>query len=284
VNNSLHSGPSGLARQYSHFVTRLLAQLRITEQLSLVAIVLCFAACGSSVKVSVPEMPKMPPRSAPNDVLLAQVLNRAINPIGQIDYVKIENDTELTEYLRELAVTDPTASISRSASLAFWINAHNACMLDLLRMNWPLRGTFDISQYRGAPVYRIGGNTYSLVQIEHEVLTNQFKDPRAFFALYFGGISSPKLAPLPYAEATLSEQLDSAVTKFVADPRRAALDPRNHKLLLSHLFSDYSPELIQISGTVQAFVRTFATGKLAQYLGQHSNIDIDYLPYDWRQE
>jgi hypothetical protein len=229
-------------------------------------------------------MPKLSARSAPSDALLARVLNRAINPIGQIDYVRIESDTELTEYLREVAVTDPTASISRGAALAFWINAHNACMLDLLRMNWPLRGTFDISQYRGAIVYQIGGNTYSLLQIEHEVLTTQFKDPRAFFALYFGGISSPKLAPVPYTDATLSDQLDSAVTKFVADPRRVELDPRNHKLLLSHLFSDYSPELVQISGTVQAFVRTFATGKLAQYLGQHPNTEIDYLRYDWRQE
>ncbi len=238
--------------------------------------------CGPSVQVSIRAVPQRPPLSGPNDSLLEAVLHRSVDTSGHIDLSAIKGDTALTVYLSDVAVTKTDAFVSRSAQLAFWINAHNAAMLDLLRLNHPVHGLMDVSGMRTASVVIVGGETFSIDDIER-IMASQFREPRAYFVLFMGGRSSPKLLSETYKVENLSIQLDRAVQNFIADSTKNRVGKRPPALYLSDLFHTHADEFAKASGSLGAFLRAFASGSIAQFLSAHANPEINFVEYDWKQ-
>jgi hypothetical protein len=242
--------------------------------------VVLLASCGSIPKTSVSELPEGGPLSYPNDSLYAHVLERAILTGGALNFDALRSDTELTAYLRELALVRTEVFTSRQQQLAFWINAHNAYVLDLLRSNQPIRNVDDLSGYKVSHVLLIAGRRYSLSEIEDHMLTHDFREPRAFFALSDGSRSAPPFRTEPYFESHLSDQLDEQVEEFLADSTKNYLDSKNNTLMLSEIFRRYSDEFDQWVGGTARFVREFAPDAIAVWIDRHPNVKISYLRYD----
>jgi hypothetical protein len=240
-----------------------------------------FAGCGTSPKTSLTDIPEGPPLSAVDDSLYAAILERSMSPTGAISYTQLRGDTELTDYLGQVARIRLGAFNSRWQLLALWLNAHNAYALDYIRSNMPVRSIDDISGFRYAKLAIVAGERYSLDEIEHSILTHQFREPRAFFALFDGSKSGPKLLETPYSGDHLSEELDAQVRTFLADSTRNMLDKKTNTLYLSKIFQDYAPELEQAAGTLRAFVRSFASSELGEWMDSHSQMKIAYLSYDY---
>ena len=236
-------------------------------------------SCGSLPKTSISEFPEGPPLTHPNDSLYAHVLERYVHPDGVVNYAALASDTELTAYLRDIALVRLDVFLSRQQSLAFWINAHNAYVLDLLRMNQPVASIHDLSGFKSTHVLLIGGKRYSLSEVEDQVLTHDFREPRAFFALSDGAKSSPELRNEPYFESRLSDQLDEQVSEFLADSTKNYLDPKANKLYLSDVFRHYADELDHWVGMLR-FIREFAPDAIATWIDKHPNVAISYLRYD----
>ncbi len=251
----------------------------------LVCLTLFIASCGTVPKTTVLTVPEGPPIAEVNDSLYAQVLERAISPSGTIEYPELISDTDLSEYLHEIAKVQLDAFVSRAQQLAFWINVHNAYVLDLIRSNWnngATRSIDDIPGFRYANVIWVGGERYSLHGIEHEIIERQFREPRAFFALFDGSRSSPPLLRVPYTDQSLSDQLDAQLKGFLADSTKNYLDRRSNTLYLSRIFETYSNDLSEAAGgTVADFVRLFAPPKMAQWIARHHDVTISYLRYDY---
>jgi|GEM_PF-2286295 hypothetical protein len=245
------------------------------------------ASCGSVPKTSLPSIPEGPPIASVDDSLYARALERAITSSGTVSYTKLVSDSDLTAYLRQVAAVRTDAFTSRSELLAFWINVHNAYVLDIIRSNMgdqssPVRSIDDISGFRYAKVVLAGGDRYSLDDIEHSIIERQFREPRAFFALFDGTRSSPLLQRIPYAESTLSEELDRQLKTFLGDSTKNYLDRRTNTLYLSPIFETYANDLGEAAGgTVAAFVRDFAPPAMAQWIAGHRDITISYLRYDY---
>ncbi|HET6402504.1 MAG TPA: DUF547 domain-containing protein [Candidatus Kapabacteria bacterium] len=239
------------------------------------------ASCGTVPKTTITSFPEGPPIASVDDSLFARVLERAVAPDGAVSYSELQSDTDLTAYLRQIAAVQTDAFISRSELLAFWINVHNAYVLDMIRKAWPIHSIDDISGFRYANVVLAGGNRYSLDAIEHAIIEKQFREPRAFFALFDGSRSSPLLQRVPYTEANLSEELDHQLKSFLADSTKNYLDRRANTLYLSKIFETYSSDLADAAGgTLADFVRDFAPPSMAQWIGRHHDVNILYLRYD----
>lgn len=239
------------------------------------------ASCGTVPKTSITTFSEGSPLASVDDSLYARVLQRAVTPGGAVSYSELASDTELTEYLREIAAVRTDAFTSRSELLAFWINTHNAYVLDMIRKAWPVHSIDDIAGFRYAKVILAGGDRYSLDDIEHTIIEKQFREPRAFFALFDGSRSSPILQLDPYTETTLSEELDRQLKGFLADSTKNYLDRRSNTLYLSKIFETYSSDLADAAGGALAyFVRDFAPPAVAQWIGGHHNLNISYLSYD----
>ena len=225
-------------------------------------------------------IPSGGPLSQVNDSLYAHVLARALNASGAVSIAELRSDTELTKYLGEIARMRTDVFVSRESALAFWVNAHNAYVLDLLRSTLSAHSTDDISGFRYAKVVLTGGAQYSLDDIEHTVLTTQFREPRVFFALWDGSRSSPPLRAEPYADSRLSEQLDDQLTHFLADSTKNVLVRHANTLYLSEIFRSYQDELEKVSGTLGGFVQTFAPPTMASWIKGHPALQVEYLRYD----
>lgn len=247
------------------------------------------ASCGTVPKTTITSFPEGPPLPAVDDSLYARALERAVAPDGAVNYSELESDTDLTAYLRQIAAVQIDAFTSRSELLAFWINTHNAYVLDMIRKAWPVRSIDDISGFRYANVVLAGGSRYSLDAIEHNIIEKQFREPRAFFALFDGSRSSPALQRVPYREDDLSPELDRQLKSFLADstvdrPRSTKnyLDRGANTLYLSKIFETYASDLADAAGgTLADFVRDFAPPPMAQWIGRHHDVNISYLRYDY---
>ncbi len=247
----------------------------------LVLVFVLLASCGTVPKTSVTETPLGSVRANADDSLFFRVLHRAVASDGRVNYAELRSDTELTEYLDEIALVRSDGFNSRAEMLAFWLNTHNAYVLDILRSN-PARSIDDISGFRYAKVIMTGdAQHYSLDDIEHTILEHQFREPRAFFALFDGTRSSPVLPAEPYSGEHLSDQLDAQFRKFLADSTKNYLDRRSNTLYLSQMFEDYSGTLEEMTGeSLTTLIRDFAPPAMAEWIPRHSNVTISYLRYD----
>ncbi len=242
---------------------------------------LAMASCGGIPKTSIVSVPDGTPIASVDDSLLARVLERAIAPNGAVSYTELRSDSELTEYLREIALVRTDAFVSRAELLAFWMNAHNAYVLDLIRSNGPAHSLDDIPGFQYAKVVIAGGKSYSLDDIEHAVIEKQFREPRAFFGLFEGSRSSPELARTPFSESELSDELDFQLRNFLADSTKNYLDRRTNTLYLSPLFKEYESSLeAATGGSMLAFIRDFAPPQMAEWIAGHPHITISYLRSD----
>ena len=121
---------------------------------------------------------------------------------------------------------------------------------------------------------------YSLHDIEHNVLTKQFREPRGFFALWDGSRSSPKLASEPYNEEELSHQIDTQLREFLADSTKNMLDRHANTIYLSQVFRDYQDDIEAVTGSLTSFIRGFAPQPIARWIDGHPNVVLSYLSYD----
>jgi len=218
------------------------------------------------------------------DGTYAELLNTYVHD-GRVDYRGLKQaEARLDLYLEHLAQTDPQA-LSRAGQMALYINAYNACTLKLILEHFedgrPVRSIKSIGGFFTKPwdirFCRVGGETYTLDEIEHDILRPVFKDPRVHFAVNCASRSCPPLISKPYREATLERQLDAGTTRFINDPGSNYLE--DDKLYVSRIFKWFAEDFPQ--GVVPFFLR-YARGDLRERLSAEGDrINVRYLDYDW---
>ena len=206
---------------------------------------------------------------------------------GLVDYEAIKADAVFDQYLRVLATTDPAALDTKKEQLAFWINAYNAYTIKLIIDRMPLESIRDISL--GLPILfgpwsidiaDIGGTSYTLNEIEHDIIRDQFGDPRIHFALVCAALSCPKLREEAYEGLALNSQLDEDARRFLNDTSRNQFDLEGRTMYLSKIFDWYESDFEESAGSVSAFIAHYVS-QGARSLTENENADIEYLPYDW---
>ncbi|MEX1223174.1 MAG: VTT domain-containing protein, partial [Pirellulales bacterium] len=113
-----------------------------------------------------------------------KLLEAHVDADGWIDYVGLQRDeAQLDAYLEDLA-NAPFDELGRDEKLALLINAYNAFTLKLILEHYPLESIMDIpeDQRWEAQRWNVGGNRWSLNQIEHEQIRPKFVEPRIHFA------------------------------------------------------------------------------------------------------
>jgi hypothetical protein len=214
-------------------------------------------------------------------VLKSQVEN------GLVDYEAIKGDTLFGQYLRVLASTDPATLDTKEEQLAFWINAYNAYTIKLIIDRMPLESIRDISL--GLPILfgpwsidmaDIGGTSYTLNEIEHDIIRDQFGDPRIHFALVCAALSCPKLREEAYEGPTLNSQLDEDAGRFLNDTSRNEFDLEGRTMYLSKIFDWYESDFEESAGSVRAFIARYVSRNVRS-LTESDDTDIEYLPYEW---
>ncbi len=193
---------------------------------------------------------------------------------GNVNYSSIKsNKSELTEIIKEFEDNYPDPKFSYTQKLTYWINAYNVYTIKLIVDNYP---TSSITKITAKPWHKkfikLGGKTYSLNNIENDIIRAQFNEPRIHFALNCASKSCPVLLNKAYTPKKLYGQLTSQTKRFLKDTSKNNFSGSTIKI--SKIFDWYGADFRKNGNTVIDFFNKYRTKQL-------SNPKIGYMEYSW---
>lgn len=201
---------------------------------------------------------------------------------GWVDYEGFAADHEqLQSHIESLAAA-PIDDMGRDERLALLINAYNAFTIKLILDHWPVDSIRDIpaAERWDAQRWNIGGNVWSLNQIEHEQIRPHFAEPRVHFALVCAAVGCPPLRREAYQADRLDQQLDDQAQYVHTHPRWFRFDGASHTVHLTSLYDWYGSDFVQFSGSVLDFAALHSPA-LQSAMETDRDLRIEYLDYDW---
>ncbi len=241
----------------------------------------------------------------------AEILKAYVQEDGAVDYAALNRHRlELKALLLTLDELDPNADRdwSRPEKLAFWLNAYNVKMLEIITRNYPIQSSWwlrltwppsDIRHIKGIWTdykFIVMDEEFTLAAVEQRLFHRTFDDPRVYLAILYAARSGPPLRREPYAGPALDRQLDDQTRRFLASPQGLQIDRRNMVVRLSALFkpSWRGKEFLSRFGTDRKFkdrdpetraVLSFLTAYLPRddvHFLEVENYTIEYMNFDWR--
>lgn len=248
---------------------------------------------GGTSCANLPQVPIQQPIQKPLSFThegFTKVLEKTVDEKGRVNYTHLKSDSKpLDEYLALLAKTDPDR-LAEYDRLAFWINAYNAYTLKLVALNYPVRSILRITPL---PIpgktsawdlksVVVGGQTYTLTYVEHEIIRKQFKEARIHFALVCAAISCPKLRREAYEGIKLEAQLEDQAHDFLTDETKNILKTDADTIHLSKIFSWFSTDFEQGGQKLQPYLaRFFPYEDALREKLLKEGFKIKYTPYNW---
>ena len=205
------------------------------------------------------------------------LLKKHVNSTGFVDYKNLQKEeAKLDSYLSYLNKTTPQRNWSAAKTKAFWVNAYNAYTIKIILDNYPLKSILNIKQKGkdawNIPFAKVGGKTYTLNYIEHQILRKKFNDPKIHVAVNCASGSCPQLGNFAFTEANYESKTNELMKKFINDANRNKITA--NKIQLSKIFEWFKGDFTKKS-------------TLIEFLNQYSNIKINkkakisFLEYDW---
>ena len=249
-----------------------------------------------------PPAPSLPELAADFRTRLADlIVAHADGATGFVDYRGLAGSAEwraVVETTGALARARPDELAADDAQIAFWANLYNALTIHAIVALDIREGVGEVHEFFHRIRYRVGGEVFSLLDIEHGVLRqnrpsrNQPSpvwvpddprrawmverfDPRVHFTLMCGARACPPIRA--YRADRLEAQLDLATRGFVnAD---AEIDRAGGRLRLSRLFYWYADDF---GALVPWLLRHLDPGADREWLAANASVvEIEYREYDW---
>ena len=201
-----------------------------------------------------------------------QLLRTYVSSSGVVNYSGLKGkEATLDAYLVKLGENVPSSSEARNARLAYWINAYNAYTIKLILKNLPLKSITDL--HGGKPWDKkwieLGGKTYSLNQIEHEIIRPRFKDPRIHFAVNCAATSCPPIPNKAFTSANLNSLLNQRTKAFINNTAYNKVSGASASL--SKIFDWYGEDF----GDLITYINKYSKVKVA------AGSEVKFLEYDW---
>lgn len=201
------------------------------------------------------------------------LLKNYVSEDGQVNYKGFQNDKEkLDDYLKTLSDHQPIENWSDNEKLAYWINAYNAFTISLIIEHYPVKSIMDIKNAWDLKFIQLGTNTYSLNEIEHEIIRKEFNEPRIHFALVCAALSCPILLNEAYMADKLEQQLQQQGILFINDPSKNVITPKKAKI--SQLFNWFADDFTKNVSMID-YLNSFSKTKLT------SKTKIEFMDYNW---
>jgi len=230
------------------------------------------------------------------------LLSQHVKPINEghstsVDYQGfLAQRSQLSDYLKELEQISQSdfEQWSDTKQLAFLINAYNAWTVDLILTDYPnLKSIRDLGSFFRSPWAKsfipLLGNTYSLDDIEHELIRgdNKYQEPRIHFAVNCASIGCPALREEAYEESKLDTQLEEQTQRFLSDKSRNFI--QGNRLYLSLIFKWYKGDFEKgfrgtsnLASFLLLYPESLKVTDNERNTLEKTDMEIDFLDYDWQ--
>jgi hypothetical protein len=200
---------------------------------------------------------------------------------SKVNYDGFAKSAEFKAYVALLGKTDPATLSSRSARLAFWINAYNALTINAVLAYYPkIKSVLKVTpDFFKSKTRTVGNKKVSLDEIENKIIRPKFNDPRIHAALNCASVSCPPLANFAFTPKGLNGQLNKVFKAFVNDTTRNQIDPGTGTVKISKIFDWYGVDFKKAGGPGK-YMAGFM-GDEAKKKALNEATAIQFLPYDW---
>ncbi len=210
--------------------------------------------------------------ASPSHKIWDQLLQKYVSSAGKVNYKGFkQSKTQLNAYLDELAKNPVQDKWSKAEKMAYWINAYNAFTIKLIVDNYPVSSITKLHNGKPWDVkwIKLGNQTYSLNNIENDILRPQFKDARIHFAVNCAAKSCPPLLNRAWTAENLDQYLNQQAKAFINHATYNKISVS--AVQLSKIFEWYGEDF----GDIINYLNKYATIKIK------SNATVKYIEYDW---
>ncbi|WP_372367577.1 DUF547 domain-containing protein [Candidatus Uabimicrobium sp. HlEnr_7] len=146
---------------------------------------------------------------------------------GFVSYAKWKNDETSLDHTIDFFKTMQVDKVARDHLLAAYINAYNAFTVKLILEYYPnITSINDIPKAKrwDAIRWQVGKETFSLNQLEHDILRKNFIEPRIHFGIVCASIGCPHLYNKAYDGDIIEEQLTAVAKDFFSREENLKVD------------------------------------------------------------
>ena len=200
------------------------------------------------------------------------LLRKHVSGNGDVDYAGFKRDiNQLNAYLDDLRAQTPDDSYSRAEAMAYWINAYNAFTVKRILNDYPVSSIRDLD---GGDPWKVkwielDGKSYSLNQIEHDILRPRYGDPRIHFAVNCAAASCPPLPNQAFTAGNLNSLLETRTRAFIRNPAYNQIS--GGEVNVSKIFDWYGEDF----GDLRTYLNKYLATPIA------ADRDIAFADYDW---
>lgn len=241
--------------------------------------------CGY-IRYLIPLTPSASGESAPlTHEAYTELLKKYVDERGMVNYRTLQQDSAtLNSYLREVSTHLPTRNWTDNDRLAYFINAYNAFTLQRIIRAYPVKSIKDlggpktlVNSVWDQDFITLGDKQYTLNDIEHRVIRNNYKDNRIHVALVCAAMSCPRLRREAYVGPQLNAQLNDQADHFVNNPAKNDLTPPDAPTV-SSIFNFFPKDFRKNGSTsIQDFINQHAAaGKKIK-----PDATLKFKEYDW---
>jgi len=193
----------------------------------------------------------------------------------------------LDHYLSHLSRGNPLRPAASTAKLAFWINAYNGVTIQGILREYPTTSIRNhTAKLFGYNIWddlllHVGNRTYSLNQMEHEVL-RKMNEPRIHFAIVCASIGCPPLLNEAYSAENLESQLTSNTKRFFADREKFRYDVAKQRVEVSPILKWFAEDFGANRAAQLRTIAPYLPDQAAQTLASSGQATVSYLSYDWK--
>jgi hypothetical protein len=126
----------------------------------------------------------------------------------------------------------------------------------------------------------VGGKTYSLSQIEHEVLRSM-GEPRIHFAIVCASRGCPRLLNRAYTADRLEQQLSENARDFLAKSSNFQYDVGAKTIKISSIMDWFATDFGKTSAEQLKYLSPYLPDQVARKLASSGAARVSYLEYDW---
>ncbi|TWU22670.1 DUF547 domain-containing protein [Bythopirellula polymerisocia] len=217
------------------------------------------------------------------------LVKKYVNSKGMVDYERWQKNSsdmqKLDRYLDHLSEVIIAADAKKADQLAFWINAYNAVTVKGILREYPTTSIRNhTAKFFGYNIWDdlqliVDGKSYSLNQMEHEVL-RKMQEPRIHFAIVCASIGCPRLLNEAYVPSKIDQQLTSNAKAFFADPTKFNYDKTMKTIAVSPILDWFSEDFGPTTAEQMQRIAPFVP-KEAHDLAGGGQARVSYLDYDW---
>ena len=268
--------------------------LRASRTLRSLVVFLCLLAAAPAAQEAAADAAR---RKTFDQLLDVNVRN------GDVYYRALKADRGRLDGYVTLLATAAVDKLPKDERLAFWLNAYNAIVLEMVIDHYPISGKSadypakSIRQISGAferRPHRVGGRMLTLDQIEQTVIA-EFRDPRVYFALGRGAAGSGRLRSEAFAPGRIDEQLADVAAECVTRAQCVALDRETGKMSVSSIFSwreqafvaayaDKAPAAFANRSPIERAIVAYIYPRLLPIEKESlmkNTFQVVYAPFDW---